>query len=268
MESQSVVRRKTPVRNVLVLVGLVAALAALPAFAVASMTTVVPSSLSGPLRVASVSAPEAVKAYEAITVRVTLAGSVVGNLNVNLQYAAYFGTVASGAQGMTPVGGRAYETAIPGFPSGTEVWFAAGVTSGQRQPTISPSYSVQVGTVVRNGASGLAITDVSHLQSGASPRDSVTVEATVTSQSPIAAVDVAYMAFCSDRISTPIDPPMTIALPERYSITITTPEPCAFADSAVLLYRVLAVDASGNTAVSDVFTVQMQGGVNAAFVIP
>jgi hypothetical protein len=259
MESQSVVRRKTPVRKVLLLVGLVALLAALPALAVASTTAVVPENVRGPLRVASVSAPESVEAYESINVRLTLAGEVFGSLNVNLQYAAYFATIFSGATQMTPVGGRTYEASIPGFPSGTEVWFAAGVTAGTRAPTISQSYTVQVGTVLRDGASNLKITDVTHTQSAPNPQVPVTVEATVTSLSPIAEVDVAYMAFCPEQLSMPVDPSMTMAQPQRYTITITTPEPCSFAESAVLLYRVLAVDASGNTAVSDAYAVEMRG---------
>lgn len=259
MESQPVVRRKTPVRKVLLLVAIVSFLAVLPALTVATITPGVPAALSGPLRVSSVSAPESVEAYEPIAVRLTLAGGVIGPMNVNLQYAAYFGTVASGVQSMTPVGGRAFEASIPGFPAGTEVWFAAGVTSGAREPTISESFTVLVGALPRGGASGLAISDVTHSQMFPMPREPVTVEATVTSRSPIAEVDVAYMAFCPDRISTPIDPPMTMAMPQRYTITISTPEPCSFAPSAVLLYRVLAVDTSGNTAVSDVYVVNMPG---------
>jgi len=258
MESKSVVRRKTPVLSLALLVAVAAALATLPALAVATMTAVVPTNVSGPLRVASVSAPDAVAAYEPIEVRVSLAGQVVGPLNVNLQYAAYFGTISAGAQAMTPVGGRTFEATIPGFPDGTEVWMVAGATSGTREPVISESYTVQVGTVPRSGPSGLSISDVSHFQSMPDPQMPVTVEATVQSFSPITHVDVAYMAFCPERVAMPIDPPMTMAAPQRYTITITTPEPCSFAPSATLLYRVIAVDASGNTAVSDVFAVAME----------
>ena len=259
VESQSVVRRKKPVLTLALLVAIAAALATLPALAVATMTAVVPANVSGPMRVDALSAPESVDDGEPINVRVTLAGEVVGPLTVNLQYAAYFRTVSAGAQAMTPVGGRAFEATIPGFPDGTEVWIVAGVTSGTREPVISESYTVRVGAVPRDGPSGLSVYDVTHFQDFPSPQSPVTIEATVQSGSPVTHVDVAYMAFCAERVSTPIDPAMTMAAPQRYSITITTPDPCSWAPSATLLYRVLAVDASGNTAVSDVFTVEMAG---------
>lgn len=263
MEAQSIVRRKTPVRKVMLLVSLVAAIAALPPLAVATMSAVIPETVRGPLRFSAIEAPETVAPYEEFPVRITLAGEPMSPLTVNLQYAAYFGTVESGAVAMTPGPGRTYEASIPGFPDRTEVWFVAGITSGMREPMISESFSVRVGTLARGGASGLAISDVTHtVQSfGAEFRGPsgapVTIEATVASRSPITHVDVAYMAFCSQQLSMPIDPEMTIAAPQRYTITITTPEPCTFAQSAILLYRVLAVDASGNTAVSDVFSVEM-----------
>jgi hypothetical protein len=239
------------------LVAIAAALATLPALAVATMTAVVPANMSGPLRVASVSAPDSVAADEEIQVRVALAGAVVGPLNVNLQYAAYFRIISAGSVAMTPVGGRVYEATLPGFPSGTELWMVAGVTSGTREPVISQSHSIQVGTVPRGGQSGLSISDVSHSVGQFQQPMPVTIEATVQSFSPITHVDVAYMAFCAERSPVPVDPPMTMAAPQRYSITITTPDPCSWAVSATLLYRVLAVDASGNTAVSDVYTVEM-----------
>jgi len=256
--SEPIVRRKTPVLNLALLVAIAAALATLPALAVATMTAVVPANVSGPLRFDSVSAPEAVASYDPIDVRVTLAGEVVGPVTVNLQYAAYFGTVSAGVQPMTPVGGRTFETTIPGFPDGTEVWIVAGATSGTRDPVISSSSTIWVGTVPRNGPSGLSVYDVSHFQSSPDPQMPVTIEATVQSRFPITEVDVAYMAFCPDRVSTPIDPPMTMSAPQRYTIEVWTPEPCSFAESATLLYRVLAVDSSGNTAVSDVFVVGME----------
>src|SRR3989304_9946365 len=54
--SEPIVRRKTPVLNPALLVAIAAALATLPALAVATMTAVVPANVSGPLRFDSVSA--------------------------------------------------------------------------------------------------------------------------------------------------------------------------------------------------------------------
>ena len=95
MSSETVLRRKTPVLNLVMLVAIAAVLATLPALAVATLTAVVPANVSGPLRVAAVFAPDAVEAGESINVRVVLAGEVVGPVTVNLQYAAYFATVSA-----------------------------------------------------------------------------------------------------------------------------------------------------------------------------
>jgi hypothetical protein len=258
VDANTVVRKKTPVRTVFLLVTITALLAALPALAVAVTTTVVPASLSGPLRVASVSASTVSTPYAAVEIVATLAGESIAPMRVILQWAAYFGTIESGAVEMNSIRGRDYYAALPILPSGTEVWYVVGVIAGTRQPALSESQTVTIGTVPRGGASGLAISDLSHFPSNPSPRTAVTISATVTSRSPVTEVDVAYMAFCPDRAMTPpIDPPMYTIAPSRYQIEIMTPDPCSSSPTAILLYRVFAVDASGNTAVSDAMRVAM-----------
>jgi hypothetical protein len=208
---------------------------------------------AGPLRIASVTyTPEAPGPGAEILVRAEVVGQLILPMDVNLQYATYFERTAAGGGEMVALGDRVYESRVPGFPDGTEVWFVVAVSAPGRDPVVSDSFTIDIGSVPRGSASGLRITEVSHAPAEPMPWEVLTVGATVTSLSPQREVHIAYMAFCPSRPPVGIDPEMTMVAPTRYTFTIETPGECAGMPGTVLLYRVLAVDATGNTAVSDV----------------
>ena len=219
----------------------------------------VPDSVSGPLRYAISTSPEAPRAGQPVTVTAELAGNYLAPQTVTLQYATYFALVSTANFPMAYVAHRTYESTIGPFPDGTEVWVVIAASGPNGEPLLSDSYTFAVGTVPRGGPSGLRITDVRHTPTQPEMYDSyLTVDATVASASPVVGVDLAYMAFCPNRRPIGIDPPMSPTAPTRYTITFEMPQECAYQSGTILLYRVLAVDASGNTAVSDVTTVHVE----------
>ena len=227
--------------------------------AAAAVVSRTPDTFSGPIRVASVTfGPQNPSPGEEITVRAEVAGALVAPLDVDLQYAAYFAVVEAGGGPMTPVGNRQYEMTIRGFPDGTEVWFVVAASSPNEGPAVSASFTVDVGTVPRGGASGLRVYDVTHTPTSPAAFESVTVEATVTSYARVDQVNIAYMGFCRARPPVGIDPDMIPVAPTRYTFTINDTGSCTGVPGTVLLYRILAVDDSGNTAVSEVGVAQFQ----------
>lgn len=259
MESRPFVRRKQLADRTLVLFLMSAVIvSSLTVAAASALGPGIPDSMRGPLRVASVSyAPDQPQPGQPITVTVEVAGELFAVTNVRLQYAAYFALIASGGGPMTPVGARTYAATIPSFPDGTQVWFVVGVSAQNRDPVLSESFTVDVGTVLRGGESGLRVGDVRHTPAQPWFGEPITVEAVVTSRAGIADVDIAYMTFCREQ-TIPIDPPMVPAAPTLYTFTIEPDGPCARSPGAVLLYRVLASDVTGNTAVSDVIAIAMR----------
>lgn len=241
-------KRKPLLGLVLFLTAVVVASSTLVA-AVASSVHV-PANMAGPLRVASVAyTPAHAVPGQGVVVTAEVAGPLVGPLAATVQYAAYFGTTEGGSVPMASIGQRTYRATLPAFPDGTEVWFVVAVSLGDQSPVISDSYTAEVGTVVRGGPSGLAIDDVSHSPARPNRYEPITIDAWLSSRSPVSEVDIAYMAFCPER-PVPIDPPMAPVAPNHYTIMIEAPRQCADGTPITLLYRVLAIDATGNTAVS------------------
>ncbi len=215
-----------------------------------------PAGMLGPLRVEAVD--YVAEPFGAIRVTTTLAGALVSPTTVILQYTSYFASVQAGSVAMAPIGNRMYEATTSGFLDGTEVWFAVAASRPRTDPAISETFVVDVGTVPRGLASGLRIQDVQHSPVSPPPGGPVTVEATVVSSAAITEVGVAYMAFCADRTPVSIDPPMIPIAPSHYTIQLEPPGQCGFSFGTTILYRVIAMDATGNTAVSDVGTIRIQ----------
>jgi hypothetical protein len=228
----------------------------LVALAAAAMPRVSPD-MVGPVRISSVSyGPENPAPGEPMTVTAQIAGAAVGPLSVNFQYASYFASVGAGGGPMFRVGPRLYETRVSGFPGGTEVWFVVAASAPGMTPVVSQSFTIDIGSVPRDGASGLRIVDAWHTPDAPRSFESVTIEATVTSTAAIDDVSVAYMAFCPNTPPGGIDPPMSPVAPNHYTFALEPLAPCGFAPSTVYLYRVLAVDSTGNTAVSATGTIR------------
>lgn len=239
----------------------VTAVAVVSSLFVVAAASVAPSPaayMTGPMRIESVSfAPEHPQPGQPVTVTAQVGGAAAFPRSVDLQYAAYFGTVASGGGPMASVGNRLYALTVDGFPAGTEVWFVVAVSTANEGPVLSTSFTVPIGTVVRDGPSGLRISDVSHSPTQPAPWERIMIEATVASASPVTEVDVAYMSFCRTVQPVTIDPPMYTIAPNTYTIEIEQPGQCASQPGSILVYRVIARDASGNTAVSDVQVVDI-----------
>ena len=259
MEAKGFVKRRTGLRPLFALLTGVAVLSTLLLAYAVAIAPRPPANLVGPTRVASVTvAPENPAAGQSIVVRAVVAGTVVSPLTVMVQYASYFGVVSAGGGTMFPLGDRAYELVLPEtFPGGTELWLLVAVSAPGMDPVLSDSITIEIGSVPRGGPSGLRITDVTHTPTEPLAFEPVTVEAVVTSTAPIAEVDAAYMSFCRQQGRT-IDPPMSPVAPTRFTITIHPTDLCGSQTGTLLVYRVLAVDSTGNTAVSEPTTVRIR----------
>ncbi len=254
-----VVKRRTGLRMLGSFVTLVAIVALMSVVLVAAVGPRPSPDTVGPIRVASVTyTPETPLPGEKIEVTAHVAGASVGPLSVSLQYASYFAAVGAGGGPMFAQGHRTYVATMEGFPSGTEVWFVVAASGPGRTPVVSDSFTLTIGSVPRDGTSGLRITSVWHTPESPQFFDTVTVEAMVTSSAAISDVSIAYMAFCPDRPPGGIDPPMSPVAPNHYSFALEPLGPCGFGPNTIYLYRVLAVDSTGNTAVSDIGTIRFQ----------
>jgi len=96
---------------------------------------------------------------------------------------------------MVSTGENRYQGRLGPFINGTEVWFVVSAVSGSEGPVISSQMTLDVGTVVRNGPSGIAIAQVTRIPTNPDPLDIVVVTAQVTSQSTMLQVSFSYMAF-------------------------------------------------------------------------
>ena len=150
-----------------------------------------------PLRIMSVAvSPGRPAAGETLTVLAMIqGGTLLKPASASITFATFFGDGGSGGGSMVPIGDNRYQGQLGPFINGTEVWFVVSAVSGSEGPVISSQMTLDVGTVVRNGPSGIAIAQVTRIPTNPDPLDIVVVTAQVTSQSTMLQVSFSYMAF-------------------------------------------------------------------------
>ena len=150
-----------------------------------------------PLRIMSVAvSPVRPAAGETLTVLAMIqGGTFLKPASASLTFATFFGDEGSGGGSMVSTGENRYQGRLGPFINGTEVWFVVSAVSGSEGPVISSQMTLDVGTVVRNGPSGIAIAQVTRIPTNPDPLDIVVVTAQVTSQSTMLQVSFSYMAF-------------------------------------------------------------------------
>lgn len=149
---------------------------------------------------------------------------------------------------MLPVASRVYERSLGPFEYGTEVWFVVVAALGD-EVARSDFGVFQVGTILRGGSSGLRID--SPVQTPAQPRpgDSVIVSANITSNGNF--TEAAVQMFQILPGSAVGDVSLITAVGTNFTGRVYA------YPSALVAYRIVAWDTTGNTAVSETYTFQV-----------
>jgi len=240
----TVVRRSSGVRPLSVLLLAVAVAATVPIGVLAVILPRPSFPPPPPLAVESVSiSPDPPLTYESITVTARL--SKGASATVRLAYVAAFGSTSSGGASMPSDGPRTYRTMIGPFPDGTEVWLVV-VAATSNEAAHSDYMVFQVGAVVRNGSSGLRIVSVGRVPDQPGPGDSVAVTANITANGNYTEAFVETFAI------VPSSAMGNLFRMDLYGTEFST-HIYAYS-SALIAYRVVAQDTTGNTAVSEVFS--------------
>jgi hypothetical protein len=167
---------------------------------------------------------------------------------VGLGYVAAFGATFAGGASLQPAGSGTYQTTLGPFPPGTEVWFVV-VASTLDQAVRSDFRVFQVGTVLRGGPSGLQIDSIARTPELPQSGDSVLVSANITANGNSTDAFVQAFAIVSGA---------AVGDFSRMNANVTAFSGRLYAyPSALVAYRIVAQDATGNTAVSEAFTFQV-----------
>ena len=239
-------RRPSGLRPLGILLLAVAVVATVPVAALAAFLPrfVIPP--PPPLRIDSVSiSPDPPSPYAEVTVTVRLSKAAA---NVGLGYIAALGSTFAGGTSMQPAESRTYRTNLGPFANGTEVWFV--VTAATSDEVASSDFSVfQVGTVLRGGPSGLRIDSIARTPDQPQPHDSVVVTANITANGNYTEAFVESFVILSGA-----------AVGDFFRMdgygTDFSGRIYAY-PSALVAYRIVAQDTTGNTAVSEVFSFQV-----------
>ena len=208
-----------------------------------------------PLRILSVAvSPERPVPGETVTVVATVqGGTLLMPASASITFATFFGDGGSGGGSMAFIGDNRYQRTLGPFANGTEIWFVVSAATGSEGPVISPEMTLDVGAVVRNGSSGIAIAQVTRIPANPDPLDTVVVTAQVTSNSTMFQVSFSYMAFYRNGQGggggTMLQDPSGNWTTGR----MLMPEIMPRFPGTVFFYRIAAIDDTRNTATSAVY---------------
>jgi hypothetical protein len=212
---------------------------------------------ASPLRILSVSiSPENPTSSDRVTIVAHVeGGSSLFGPSVNIHHGAYFGDGGSGGGSMIPIGNNRYQSQMRRtIADGTEVWFIVAASTNTEGPIFSENYTFQVGEVIRDGPSDLTIEDVTQSPQEPTSLDTVVVTARIVSKSNITEVrliDMRFFRFGGGGGSGG----MQLESTDNYTGEITAHGPGGggFERGTIHFYRVVAIDETGNTAVSEVY---------------
>ncbi len=181
--------------------------------------------------------------------------------DVVLEYQAYFGGYDRGGGAMRFLGGSRYAIDIGPFPDRTEVWLAVAAFLLQTQVDVNADRIVQVGTVLRDGSSGLRIGNPSHSPSQPRAGDTISLTAAVTTNSTLVGAFLVYVYAHSPAFGI-ANQTMIEETPGSFVAIIYNPFLFGyiFEPGAVLRYRVVAIDMTWNTADSGVLSLTVADG--------
>jgi hypothetical protein len=206
-----------------------------------------------PLRIVSVNmTPDPPIPEKNMTVTILVEGGT-GHVSVNLGYRFYFAEGIGGGSRTVPyIGNGAYQTELGSSRTGSEVWIVASASTAVEGPVLY-NCTFQVGDVLRNGSSGLKISDVIRNPFNPTHKDNITITANVTSGAKIREVLFAYEYAarfgCGGGAGS-----MSMDGSGSYHAIIQQHHDDGFPIGAIFLYRVVAIDESNNTAVSSTYS--------------
>ncbi len=208
-----------------------------------------------PLRILSVAiSPERPAPGEMITVVATVqGGTFLIPASVSLEFTTFFGDGEGGGGSMAHIGDSRYQDRLGPFANGTEVWFVVSAASGSEGPAISPEVTIDVGTVVRNGSSDIAIAQVTHMPTNPDPLDNVVVTAQVTSKSKMLQVSFSWMAFYRSGQGGGESSMIQDTSGNWTTGMMFPPDIMPRFSGTVFYYRIAAIDDTQNTATSAVY---------------
>ncbi len=186
-------------------------------------------------------------------------GSFFAPVSVMATMNAFFTNPSGGGGSLFSRGGGTYSGTFGPFPNGTAVWLVITANSGGTT-LVSPSYTVDVGTVTQGGASGLRLNTVVLNPPQPTSLDMPVVTANITSAATITDVSLSLMWFASGQYSGGSG---LGAVAKAASGNYTTtplygwgggPMGGGTAVGTLWLYRISAEDSSGNVLLSPVYS--------------
>ena len=208
-----------------------------------------------PLRILSVAvSPERPAPGETVTVVATVqGGTLLMPASASITFATFFGDGGSGGGSMAHIGDNRYQRTLGPFANGTEVWFVVSAATGSEGPAISPEMTLDVGAVVRNGSSDIAIAQVTRIPANPDPLDTVVVTAQVTSNSTMLQVSFSWMAFYRNGQGGGGGGMLQDPSGNWTTGRMLMPDVMPRFSGTVFLYRIAAIDGTRNTVTSAVY---------------
>ena len=208
-----------------------------------------------PLRILSVAvSPERPAPGDTLTVVAAVqGGTLLMPVSASITFATFFGDGGGGGGSMAHAGDNRYQGRLGPFANGTEVWFVVSAATGSEGPAISPEMTLDVGTVVRNGSSGIAIAQVTQSPTNPDPLDTVVVTAQVTSKSKTLQVSFSWMAFYRNGQGEGEGSMIQDTAGNWTTGGMFVPPVMPRFAGTVYYYRIAAIDGTQNTATSAVY---------------
>ena len=189
--------------------------------------------------------------------KITITAVAENSSECNIQWNSYFTEGKTGGWDMGPIGNGkyVYET-YSGFENGTEVSYRVCAIGSDGTFAVSNEYTIQIGEVERSDITPLTISDVQHSPQHPTKDDMyLTFYADVTSNVSISSVELVSVWFYSTTGGSIGDKMMEKSENTyEYLFLINMPGIHRIPKGAMVFYKVVAQDESGNTAVSPIFS--------------
>lgn len=186
--------------------------------------------------------------------KITVTAVAENSSECNIQWRSYFTEGRGGGWSMGSVGdGKyVYET-YSGFENGTEVSYRVCALGHDGSIAVSNEYTIQIGKVERSDITTLTISNVHHSPQYPHNDINVTVWADVTSNVAVSKVEFVGIWFYSTSGGCIGDKMMKKSeATYEYVLFIKTPLIAGIPKGAIVFYKIVAQDESGNTAVSPI----------------
>jgi len=159
---------------------------------------------------------------------------------------------------MYPAEKNTYRMGIGSFSNGTEIWIVIVARIGIGAPVFLMNISLQIGYVLRGGASGLRISELRHAPELPTARDTIAMRTNLTSTSNITVASLLFVYTHHSGVSSGVLTMWPQPSGEYVTALKNSFQPfwsgLPYERGTVFFLRVAAKDASGNTAISGIYS--------------